>query len=88
MFITILAGLIFTLLTVGCVLLVVGTVMKNKWGINVARISCPNCGNSLDRVRAPKTFAQVLWGGSTCDKCGIEVDKWGRPVAQPTSSAR
>lgn len=81
---TILALLIFIILFVGCVLVVVGTVMKNKWGINTAKLICPNCGNPIGRVRTPKTFAQVFWGGATCNKCGIEVDKWGRPVAEST----
>jgi hypothetical protein len=57
---TILAVLIFTILAVGCVLVVVGTVMKNKWGIIVTRISCPNCGNSLDHLQTPKTYDVVL----------------------------
>ena len=53
---------------------------KNKWGINVKNISCPSCGNEFNKIRKPKSMRQALWGGSTCDKCGVEVDKWGKRV--------
>lgn len=85
MVMTILAVLVFILLAVGFVLVVVGTVVKNRWGINVERLRCPNCGVLLDHVRIPRNVAQSLWGGNTCNKCGTEVDKWGRPVAQSPS---
>jgi predicted RNA-binding Zn-ribbon protein involved in translation (DUF1610 family) len=83
--ITVLAYLVFILLAVGAVLVLVGTVVKNRWGINVEPLRCPNCGDLLGRVRIPKNLSQTLWGGNTCDKCGVEVDKWGRPVTQPSS---
>ena len=82
---TILAILVCILLAVGGVLVLVGTVVKNRWGINVEQLRCPNCGVLLDRVRTPRNRAQMLWGGNTCDKCGVEVDKWGRPVGQASS---
>lgn len=81
MILTIIAVGIFAILAVGCVLVIAGTFRKNKWGINTARITCPSCGAPISRVRAPKTIAQALWGGATCAKCGVEVDKWGRPAA-------
>ena len=34
-------------------------------------------------VRAPQTWQQAMWGGSTCRTCGCEVDKWGNE--SPTS---
>jgi hypothetical protein len=61
--ITTLAILIFAALSVGGVLVIVGTLKKNRWGINTDRLICPNCGNPLVRVRKPKTTAQVFWGG-------------------------
>lgn len=85
MVVTILAILMFVTLAVGCTLVISGTVMKNRWGINTGRVNCPTCGHSFDRVRTPKNLAQVLWGGVTCDKCGTQLDKWGRPVAQHNS---
>jgi len=71
-------------LLIGFVLVVVGTLRKNRWGVNTAQLTCPNCGGRLlNRVRAPKTISQALWGGSTCNGCGLDLDKWGRPVNRP-----
>lgn len=78
MIITILVLSIFAVLSVGCVLVMIGTFRKTKWGINTARVICPKCGITMGRVRTPKTMAQALWGGATCQTCGIEVDEWGR----------
>lgn len=71
-------------LLVGCVLVTVGTFRKNRWGVNTAQLTCPNCGRLLNRVRTPKKISQALWGGATCDGCGLELDKWGRPVNRPS----
>lgn len=62
-------------------LIVYGTVVKNKWGINFRPVSCPNCGSGMPRVRAPASGTEALWGGHTCAKCGCRMDKWGRPLA-------
>lgn len=70
--------LAFTGLAIGFVLVVVGTMRKNRWGVNIEPLACPQCGQSLARVRVPRSLKQSLWGGLTCDKCGVEVDKWGR----------
>jgi hypothetical protein len=80
MVLTIIVLSLFVILSVGCVLVVFGTFRKNKWGINTAQLTCPNCGNTLGHVRVPKNMAQTLWGGATCNRCGVEVDKWGRPA--------
>ena len=69
------------------VLLVMGFVLhliwrdsrrqSGRWGINRARLRCPECGADHPRVRLPASLQQTLWGGSTCRVCGTEVDKWG-----------
>jgi predicted RNA-binding Zn-ribbon protein involved in translation (DUF1610 family) len=61
--------------------LIYGTFARNKWGINIARVVCPNCGTALPRWRRPTSFKQGLWGGYTCPSCHCELDKWGREVS-------
>jgi hypothetical protein len=70
----------FVALAVGMVLVVHGTVAKNKWGINLEEVSCPRCSKLLPKVRKPRSFRESIWGGWTCPNCGVEVDKWGRQV--------
>ena len=62
------------------VLVIFGTVVKNRWGINLDPVSCPRCNTLFPRIRQPQNIQQALWGGGTCAKCGAEVDKWGREV--------
>lgn len=45
--------MIFGLLTVGMVLVVYGTIAKNRWGINLEAVSCPRCSTPLSRIRKP-----------------------------------
>jgi hypothetical protein len=79
--------LIFFLIILGLsglitVLSIIGTVTKNRWGINLDPITCPNCGNVTSALgaRKPKNLRQTLWGGATCEVCGTEYDKWGRTL--------
>jgi len=60
-----------------------GSIVKNKWGINFGRVDCPNCGLTQSRVRAPDSTSQTVWGGQTCPRCHCVMDKWGR--GKPTS---
>jgi len=39
---------------------------------------CPECATPLPKVRKPMNRQQALWGGWTCPKCGIDVDRKGR----------
>jgi hypothetical protein len=71
---------VFGILAVGAVVLIYGTVAKNRWGINLSAVSCPRCKTPLPTVRKPMSRGQRLWGGWTCPACGAEVDKWGREV--------
>ncbi|MBL8922908.1 MAG: hypothetical protein JNJ54_28930 [Myxococcaceae bacterium] len=62
------------------VVLIRGTQQKTDLGLNLTLANaCPKCGTPLPAVRVPKNFRQALWGGWTCAKCGVELDKWGRP---------
>jgi len=71
---------ILGLLGVGTVLVLFGTVAKNRWGVNFDPVSCPRCSTPLPRLRDPQNIRQAMWGGGTCAECGTEVDKWGREV--------
>ncbi|HEY1205389.1 MAG: hypothetical protein ABSH46_11820 [Bryobacteraceae bacterium] len=46
----------------------------------VPRRTCPDCGELFRRFRKPANRRQALWGGSTCAKCGCEVDRRGRKI--------
>jgi len=67
-------------LSIGIVLVVYGTVTKNRWGINLEPVNCPRCMSALPQIRQPKSRREQLWGGWTCEKCGCKVDKWGREI--------
>jgi hypothetical protein len=75
-------GLAFLVgLAIGMLLIVHGTIVKNKWGINLRRVQCPNCKTVMGRVRMPASSEQALWGGYTCPSCNCDLDKWGRQIA-------
>jgi hypothetical protein len=69
---------VFGSLAIGVVLVIYGTVAKNRWGINLGELSCPCCKTQLPKLRKPQSLRQAMWGGWTCRVCGAEVDKWGR----------
>ena len=69
---------------VGCpaIFLVIRDTLRGngRWGISFRGRACPACGTPLPLIRRPQNERQRLWGGSTCQKCGAEVDKWGKIV--------
>ena len=67
-------------LFVGLVLVVHGTVVKNRWGVNLEAIQCPRCNAPQPTMRMPHSLRETLWGGGTCRDCGCEIDKWGREI--------
>ncbi len=78
---TLLPIITFVLLGVGMVLVIYGTIAKNRWGINLDPVSCPRCNTQLPQIRQPQSLRHRLWGGGACPSCGVEVDKWGREIA-------
>lgn len=71
-------------LATGAVLVIRDTFCKKgRWGINLRPVRCPECGEPASAVRRPKNRRQALWGGNTCEQCGIEYDKWGRAIVGP-----
>jgi len=43
--------------------------------------SCPECGTPLPKFRKPTNRQQAMWGGWTCPKCGIDIDRKGNKRA-------
>ncbi|HTU90546.1 MAG TPA: hypothetical protein VMF69_10765 [Gemmataceae bacterium] len=81
----ILGVLIFGSLAVGMVLVIRDTIRKRgKWGINLVPGPCLQCGTPAPLIRKPAHWRQAMWGGWTCSECGLELDKWGRPVEGQT----
>jgi hypothetical protein len=77
----ILIELLCVIVVLGMFLLVYGTVVKNRWGINLGPVVCANCKSPIPFLRNPQTVKQALWGGGTCASCHYELDKWGRKVS-------
>lgn len=83
-----LVGLVVLTLAVGAVLVIRDTVRgRGKWGVNTKQVHCPRCAEPAPMVRVPKNRRQMLWGGCTCEKCGLEYDKWGRAVDETEPGA-
>ncbi|WP_343532972.1 hypothetical protein [Pedobacter sp.] len=51
-----------------------------KNGINLKTVYCPNCNEKQPFIRLPKNISQALYGGTTCPKCGTELDKYGNII--------
>ena len=76
----ILAAIVFA----GIMIVLRGTSLRNKWGVNFSSLRCAHCGTpSREGVRWPKSLHQLLWGGWTCRVCGTQNDKWGRRIESP-----
>jgi len=70
-------------LGVGTLLVILGTIFKMQWGVNiVSQFECPRCHQTHGQIRTPRNLRQRQWGGFTCDRCGLEVDKWNRPLSK------
>lgn len=75
---------VFGLLAVGGTLMVRDTIrQRGKFGLNLGAARCTDCGTPPPAFRKPANRQQMLWGGWTCAKCGLELDKYGRPVGRP-----
>ena len=48
--------------------------------VNLKNTACPECGEIQPKVRKPVNFRQALLGGSTCKKCGCEMDRFGNKI--------
>ena len=49
-----------------------------KWSLHRAEdILCPSCGEPTPKKRVPTDMHEMLWGGSTCVRCGTQYDKQG-----------
>jgi hypothetical protein len=74
-------GALFGFLSIGVVVVIYGSIVRNRWGANTGDVFCPHCKAPLPRFRVPRSLRQELWGGWMCPTCGAEVDKWGRELS-------
>lgn len=56
---------------------VIGGLAVLAWALMQPARQCPGCGALMPRVRKPANTRQMLWGGWTCPKCGVEMDRKG-----------
>jgi len=74
-------------LAAGGVLVVRDSIRRRgRWGLNFRHVQCPRCGTPAPAIRKPRNRRQMLWGGCTCEECGLEYDKWGVEVTDPAES--
>jgi RNase P subunit RPR2 len=73
-------GLIFALVMFILMTFIPKTSRFAKYGINIKRVYCPKCGAKQPFTRIPKNEHQALYGGSTCQQCGTEIDKFGHEL--------
>jgi hypothetical protein len=71
---------VVSILALGLALVTLGSIRKSGWGINLSAVHCPRCNRLMPTVRKPKSVAQAMWGGWTCEQCGCAMDKWGREI--------
>ena len=65
-------GLAFLVgLAVGVVLVIHGTIVKNRWGVNLRRVECPNCATVMGRVRMPTSGEQAMWGAIHAPRANV-----------------
>jgi hypothetical protein len=85
-----LAVMVFGTLLLGLVFVIRDTIRgKGRWGINLKQTFCKECGEPAPAIRKPASLSQALWGGWTCEECGLELDKWGEPLPdQPQRRSR
>jgi hypothetical protein len=67
-------------------LLIISTIKKGKFGINLSLPNCPKCDEKVPAFRSPTSTKQALWGGWTCLNCGCEIDKWGNEISKVSES--
>lgn len=48
-----------------------------KFKVNLKTVFCPKCGEEQPKIRKPKGWQEILWGGNTCKNCGCKMDRFG-----------
>lgn len=49
-----------------------------KFKINLKTTHCPKCNEIQPKVRKPKGWHEIIWGGITCKNCGCKMDRFGK----------
>ncbi len=54
------------------------SVLKHlKLKINFKKVNCPKCKEEQPKIRTPKGWSEIFWGGNTCKNCGCKMDRFG-----------
>ncbi len=53
------------------------SVSLKDFGVNLKSVNCPRCKALQSKIRKPKGWREILWGGYTCKNCGCKMDKYG-----------
>ena len=53
-------------------------MFKKLLDTNLKRVNCPKCNAEQPKIRKPKGWQEILWGGNTCKNCGCKMDKHGK----------
>ena len=59
---------------------IIATKGKSKLGISLKTVYCPRCKTKQPWLRMPANTKQLLFGGTTCPKCGANLDKYGEVI--------
>ncbi len=69
------------LLCAGAIVLVLwGTIARNRWGLNLGKVNCPRCLRTVPKPGGMVGLWQSLFGGGQCPECKTLVNKWGREI--------
>ena len=55
---------------------------NNKWGINLKKVLCLECGSKQPALRIPENIQQLMNGGWTCQNCSCKMDKHGDKITK------
>ncbi len=54
------------------------SIKLKDFGVNLNTVYCPVCNKQQPKIRKPKGWKEILWGGYTCENCGCKMDKYGK----------
>jgi hypothetical protein len=57
----------------GLILVIVGTIRKNRWGINLEAVNCPHCEQLMSQVRKPRSMSQ---SSGAAERANDAVVRW------------
>jgi RNase P subunit RPR2 len=77
---TIVLGIIIGIALLICMSFLKKGTKNSALDINLERVHCPKCTTLQPFLRAPANDSEALYGGTTCEHCGTEMDKYGKEL--------